>query len=57
MQRDSVSCPSCARLLPVISVQMPAAADGSRSATGSVLKRCPNCCKWAWMTPQTQEAT
>ncbi len=57
MLRDSVTCPACARPVTIISVQMPAAADGSRGATGSVLKRCPSCCKWAWMTPQTQEAT
>jgi hypothetical protein len=55
MARDAVTCPSCDALIPIISVHVPTADGGTKPATGTVLKRCPRCAKWAWMNPQPLE--
>ncbi len=56
MQRDAVTCPSCSTQVSLAPIH--ASSDGeSRISTGTVLKKCPSCRKWAWMNPVAQGAT
>lgn len=49
-----LTCPKCSaavRLAPI----MLAPEDGTQDF-GNILKRCPRCQEWSWMTLQPQEA-
>jgi phage FluMu protein Com len=50
-----VTCPRCSNAVRVASLGLlPRETDGGES--GNVLKHCPRCKTWSWMTLQTQEA-
>lgn len=57
MQRDSVCCPRCGATVGVPALNFPLRDPVSSEATGTILKRCPRCKTWNWMSLQTQEAT
>ena len=57
MRRESVLCPQCGTAIdvPALNVQL-REPNGSEGA-GSILKRCPRCRTWSWMSLQAQEAS
>lgn len=57
MQRDSVSCPRCGTTIDVPALSFPLRDPASAEVTGTILKRCPRCRTWSWMSLQAQEAT
>lgn len=52
----SLSCPKCSTLIPVPSVGIALLDEENGEVTGAVLKRCPGCAAWSWMTPEPQTA-
>ena len=58
MSPDRVlTCPRCSTVFGVASVAMPLVDEGSGEVTGAVLKRCPECRVWSWMTLERQPAS
>ncbi len=58
MSRDRVlTCPKCDTLIAVSALAMPLVDETSGEATGAVLKRCPECRTWSWMTLERQRAS
>lgn len=56
MQRESVSCPRCETSMEIPPLDFPLRDPNSAEATGTILKRCPRCRTWNWMSLQTQGA-
>ena len=52
----TLSCPRYSTLIEVSTLVMPLVDEASGEVTGAVLKRCPSCCSWSWMTPERQRA-
>ena len=52
----SLTCPKCDTLIGVAPIVMPLLDERSGEVTGAVLKRCPECREWSWMTPERQRA-
>jgi len=57
MRRESVTCPRCSTTIEVPALNVPLREPGSAEAAGTILKRCPRCDAWSWMSLQAQEAT
>lgn len=53
----ALSCPRCATMIAVASVAMPLVNESNGEVTGAVLKRCPECRTWSWMTLERQPAS
>ena len=54
--QPDLACPNCSAVVRVAPVGFPLQDETSGEASGSVLKRCPRCEVWSWMTLQAQEA-
>jgi phage FluMu protein Com len=52
----ALSCPRCTTQIEVAPLVMPLLDEASGEVTGAVLKRCPRCRTWSWMTPARQAA-
>ena len=52
-----LTCPQCATLIAVSPLAMPLVNDANGEVTSAVLKRCPECRNWSWMTLERQPAT
>jgi ribosomal protein S27AE len=52
----SLSCPKCGTLIAVPPVGIALLDEANGEVTGAVLKRCPRCTAWSWMTPEPQTA-
>jgi hypothetical protein len=50
----TLTCPKCSTLIEVSLLAMPLLDEESGEVTGAVLKRCPRCDAWSWMTPERQ---
>lgn len=48
------SCPKCSTLIEVLVLALPLVDETSGEVTGAVLKCCPRCETWSWMTPERQ---
>lgn len=58
MTRDtSLACPQCDTLIAVSLVALPLRDGASGQAIGAVLKQCPHCRAWSWMTLERQTAS
>lgn len=51
-----LTCPRCNAMIGVSVLAMPLVDEASGEATGAVLKRCPECRQWSWMTLEPQRA-
>jgi uncharacterized C2H2 Zn-finger protein len=57
MPADRVlTCPRCSTVIDVAPVAMPLINESNGEPTGAVLKRCPACRAWSWMTLERQPA-
>ena len=52
----SLSCPKCSTLIYIAPVGITLLDESNGEVTGAVLKRCPHCSSWSWMTPERQPA-
>lgn len=52
-----LTCPRCATMIAVAPLAMPLTHDVSGEVTSAVLKRCPECRTWSWMTLERQPAS
>ena len=52
----ALSCPKCSTMIDVSPLIMPLVDEASGEVRGAVLKRCPECRSWSWMTPERQRA-
>lgn len=50
-----LTCPKCSAAVRVAPIGILPMDDGN-GVSGNILKRCPRCRTWSWMTLQTQEA-
>jgi hypothetical protein len=50
----TLNCPKCSTLIEVAPLAIPLLDEESGQITGAVLKRCPRCETWSWMTPERQ---
>ena len=58
MPADRVlTCPRCATMIAVALLAMPLTHEVSGEVTSAVLKRCPECRTWSWMTLERQPAS
>jgi hypothetical protein len=58
MSSDRVlTCPRCATMIAVAPLAMPLMHEQSGEVTSAVLKRCPECRAWSWMTLERQPAS
>jgi ribosomal protein S27AE len=53
----ALTCPKCGAAVRVAPLGFPPTDELSGEAAGTVLKQCPRCRAWSWMTLQPQEAT
>jgi hypothetical protein len=51
-----LTCPRCATMVPVAPLAMPLENKLNGELTSAVLKRCPECRDWSWMTLERQTA-
>lgn len=53
----ALTCPRCHTLIVIAPLAMPLLDEISGEVTGAVLKRCPECRCWSWMTPERQRTS
>jgi hypothetical protein len=51
-----LACPRCGTVIAVAPLAIPLVNNASGEVTGAVLKRCPECRTWSWMTLERQPA-
>ncbi|MGH2586852.1 MAG: hypothetical protein ACRDJE_18215 [Dehalococcoidia bacterium] len=51
-----LTCPRCSTVIGVAPLAMPLVNELNGEVTGAVLKRCPECRVWSWMTLERQPA-
>ncbi len=51
-----LTCPRCSTVFYVASIALPLVDEASGEVTGALLKRCPECRIWSWMTLERQPA-
>lgn len=51
-----VTCPKCSAAVRLAPLGLPIQVDENGESSSSVLKQCPRCHTWSWMTLQPQEA-
>ena len=52
-----LTCPRCSTVFGVAPLALPLVNEASGEVTGAVLKRCPECRSWSWMTLERQPAS
>jgi len=53
----ALMCPRCSTVIDVMPLALPLVHAASGEVTGAVLKRCPGCRIWSWMTLECQPAS
>jgi hypothetical protein len=57
MYRELVNCPKCGSSVYVPVLNVPLRDPVSAEIVSTILKRCPHCLLWSWMSLQTQSTT
>lgn len=58
MQRlPALTCPRCTSDIRLAPIGFPPMDETSGEANGTILKKCPRCRTWSWMTLQAQAAS
>lgn len=56
MYRELVCCPKCGSTVNVPVLNVPLRDPASEEIVSTILKRCPQCQAWSWMSLQAQGA-